>query len=202
MQRGCRWRPTRRSSWRTWRATSTWPLRTSSCGTPALRSTIVYSLSLHSTQCITVLLLQHSILPIESHLTAYCNTVYLVRSYAYRTPFGVCYEASVQTYLDSHKAERDNNLWALTLGVPGDAAFADCPAGSARVHQWASANCVLLALTFTRTDSAATATWLLYRSKCFLKVRTLISQLQSLSNLHILLTRILSISFKNFQALS
>ena len=47
----------------------------------------------------------------------------------------MCYEASVQTYLDSHKAERDNNLWALTLGAPGDAAFADCPGGSARVHQ-------------------------------------------------------------------
>ena len=65
------------------------------------------------------------------------NAPYPICSWARsrRTPFGVCYEASVQTYLDSHKAERDNNLWALTLGVPGDAAFADCPGGSARVHK-------------------------------------------------------------------
>ncbi|XP_076465536.1 cilia- and flagella-associated protein 161-like [Babylonia areolata] len=36
-----------------------------------------------------------------------------------RTPFGQEYELSVHTYLDSHKAEMDNNRWMLVVGVPG-----------------------------------------------------------------------------------
>jgi len=36
-----------------------------------------------------------------------------------RTPFGREYELSCHTYLDSHKAEEDNNRWMMIVGVPG-----------------------------------------------------------------------------------
>ncbi|OWF53296.1 cilia- and flagella-associated protein 161-like [Mizuhopecten yessoensis] len=42
-------------------------------------------------------------------------------SFLTRTPFGHReYEISANTYLDSHKAEKDVNRWMLVMGVPGD----------------------------------------------------------------------------------
>ena len=46
-------------------------------------------------------------------------TAEMLQTAVHRTPFGREYELSVHTYLDSHKAEEDNNHWMLVVGVPG-----------------------------------------------------------------------------------
>ncbi|KAL8583904.1 hypothetical protein ACOMHN_009657 [Nucella lapillus] len=53
-----------------------------------------------------------------------------------RTPFGQEYELSVHTFLDSHKAEMDNNHWMLVVGVPGSSVnpVPDQGPGAAPLH--------------------------------------------------------------------
>lgn len=43
---------------------------------------------------------------------------YLVCFCLYRTPFGKEYELTAHTFLDSHKAEQDNNHWLLVTANP------------------------------------------------------------------------------------
>lgn len=38
----------------------------------------------------------------------------------FRTPFGKEYELSAHTFLDSHKAERDNNHWLFFMAHPAN----------------------------------------------------------------------------------
>ncbi len=38
----------------------------------------------------------------------------------FRTPFGKEYELSAHTFLDSHKAERDNNHWLFLMAHPAN----------------------------------------------------------------------------------
>lgn len=204
MQRGCRWRPTRRSSWRTWRATRTWPLRTSSCGTPAaLRSTIVYSLfiwldTVQYCTFTTTLNTRNTVVTFNGIPTLICCV---------RTPTG--HRSACAT---RRRCRRISTLIRPSATTTCGRSLSECratprsltarPAVRAFISEWAQTQRITRAHIHTHSHNTRAATWLIYRSKCFLKVRALISQLQSLSNLHILLTRILLISFNNFQALN
>lgn len=72
-----------------------------------------------------VLRLEYEHEPVEANqqlVIVHCKTnncLAVEDKFVTRTPFGREYELSAHTFLDSHKAEMENNLWMLLVGVPG-----------------------------------------------------------------------------------
>lgn len=81
--------------------------------------------------------------PVEANqelIIVHCKTnncLAVEEKYSTRTPFGREYELSAHTYLDSHKAELENNRWMLVVGVPGCTEFPVPEQGTAPapIHQ-------------------------------------------------------------------